>query len=232
MCDPAFRNYICFLRSASRRNRESQSLHVRGAAKKAKCRHHCALVDSSVEERGPNVRYLAAMQLAQDQSLVAVGAIQNALASETVPRTRVNLALALGLLGDPVGRKELLSICADKTYVPEFRLYAVRYMFDLHFNDEQECLSATEQGTTSENIGDRVSALSLLTQFHVDGKQAEVRDILVTHLSDSEPTVRLAAANALLQMHDLAAIPFLRQAIAVERDASVRAALQSALDRF
>ena len=44
-----------------------------------------------------DVRYLSAMKLAEDKVVGAVPAMKAALAAETVPRDRVNIAFALGL---------------------------------------------------------------------------------------------------------------------------------------
>ena len=82
------------------------------------------------------------MKLEEDKAVDATLAIEEALAAEKIPRARVNIALALGLLGDPAGHDELKKVCADKDFVPEFRLHAVRYMFDLHFQKEEDCLAA------------------------------------------------------------------------------------------
>jgi hypothetical protein len=60
------------------------------------------------------VRFLAAMKLQEDKAVDATPAIREALAVEKVPRTRVNMALALGLLGDSIGKTELGKICADR----------------------------------------------------------------------------------------------------------------------
>ena len=42
----------------------------------------------------------------------------------------INIALALGLLGDQLGRDELKKVCAEEEFPSEFRMYAVRYMFN------------------------------------------------------------------------------------------------------
>lgn len=73
-----------------------------------------------------SVRFLAAMKLAEDKASNAVPAIEQALVAEKAPRSRVNIALALGLMGDEKGRAELKRICGDRNFVLEFRLYAVR----------------------------------------------------------------------------------------------------------
>lgn len=91
-----------------------------------------------------DVRYLAAMKLAEEKVVGAVPAIKATLAAETVPRDRANIAFALGLLGDPSGRDELKRMCADESFPSEFRLYAVRYISDLGVETDEGCLHAAK----------------------------------------------------------------------------------------
>lgn len=72
-----------------------------------------------------DVRYLSAMKLAEDKVVGAVPTMKAALAAESIPRDRANIAFALGLLGDPSGRDELKKMCGDESFPSEFRLYAV-----------------------------------------------------------------------------------------------------------
>src|SRR2546430_3563860 len=77
--------------------------------------HHIELTKSALLRALKNsdeaVRYLAAMKLAEDKSVDAIPAIEEALAVERVLRDRVNIALALGLLGDQTGPTELKKVC-------------------------------------------------------------------------------------------------------------------------
>jgi hypothetical protein len=63
----------------------------------------------------------------------------------------------------------LKQVCAERAFVPELRLYAVRYMFDLHFQKDEDCLAAAEEIVESKNVdfGDRDSALDLLPRFKI-----------------------------------------------------------------
>jgi HEAT repeat protein len=100
----------------------------------------------ALKSRDTDVRYLSAMKLAEDKVVVAIPAIKEALAVETVPRNRSNIAFALGLLGDPSGRDELKKMCTDEDLPPEFRLDAVRYMFDLGIEKDESCDGNCEAG--------------------------------------------------------------------------------------
>ena len=167
------------------------------------------------------VRALAADKLAEDKATDAIPAIEETLAAEKVPRSRVNIALALGQLGDQTGLTELRNACADSNFVPEFRLYAVTYMFDLHSQTE-ECLGAAEEIVRSKDVtfGDRISALALLPRFHnlsIEESQ-KLLELVIDRLDDPEPTVRMGASAALASLSNPAAIPFLKDAIAKEQE--------------
>lgn len=183
-----------------------------------------------------SVRYLAAMKLAEDNETDAISAIEQALTVEKVPRDRVNIALALALLGDKLGSAELKKICADKTFVPEFRLYAVRYMFELHVQKDEDCLNAAEATIESQktNFGDRISALGLISRFQgltVDDSR-KVLSLVAGRLRDPEPVVRMAASQSLAGLGDSAAIPYLEPAIATEQDENIRSLFEKDLTKL
>ena len=182
-----------------------------------------------------SVRYLAAMKLAEDKTFDATAAIREALAVEAVPRDQVNIALALGLLGDQTGREKLKGVCADRSFVPEFRLYAVRYMFDLHSQTE-ECLAAAEQIAESKGaaIGDQIVALGLLPQFQnlTPEESQKVSHLVIGRLADSEPVVRMAAGQSLASLGAASSIPPLEAAIAKEQDVNVRSVLEAQLRKL
>lgn len=181
------------------------------------------------------VRYLAAMKLAEDKATDAIPAIEQALAVEKVPRDRVNIAVALGLLGDQTGHAELKKVCADKNFIPESRLYAVRYMFDLHSQDEH-CLHAAEDIVESRKVkfGDRISALELLPQFQhlTEDESQRVFELVVNCLQDPEPVVRMAASDALAGLGNPSGISYLEAAIARESEEGTRSAMERDLKKL
>lgn len=186
-----------------------------------------------------DVRYLSAMKLAEDKVVDAVPAIKEALAAETVPRHRANIALALGLLGDPSGRSELKKMCADENFPPEFRLYAVRYMFDLGSERDEGCLQAAKEIvklTDSENgtSGYRVTALELLVRFRklTSEESQTVFESVLNALNDPEAIVRMEASSALAALGDRGAIPYLEAAIAREEDEVIRSLLKTNLQKL
>jgi HEAT repeat protein len=186
-----------------------------------------------------DVRFLAAMKLSEDKVSAAVPAIRGALAVEKVPRARVNIAVALGLLGDKSGRDELKKVCADGDFPSEFRLYAVRYMFDLGVENDEDCLYAAEEiarivDSENRSVGDRCSALELLPPFKnlTPDESKKAFQIVVHRLHDSEPTVRMEASQSLASLGNAAAIPYLEAAKASEHEESIRSVFELNLQKL
>jgi len=192
----------------------------------------------ALKNPNPEVRFLAAMKLAEDKVSDAIPGIKEALESERVPRTRVNIALALGLLGDSRGRDELKTLCSDRSFPPEFRLYAVRYMFDLHDEKGEGCLRAAEE--IVKVVGDyhtidyRITALNLLPQFRglTPKNSQKVFELVVGRLDDPEPTVRMQAGQSIVELGDPAAANYLQDAIAREKEEAVRNVLLKSLENL
>lgn len=205
--------------------------------------HHVELTEAgllrALKSSDADVRYLSAMKLAEDKVLAAVPAIRETLAAETVPRDRANIALALGLLEDPSGRAELKKMCADENFPPEFRLYAVRYMFDLGVEDDGGCLKAAEEivkllDSENRRVGDRITALELLVRFRNLTSQdtQAVFHLVLGRLNDPEATVRMQASSSLASLGDPNAIPYLENAVTEEKDEVIRSVLKANLEEL
>lgn len=205
--------------------------------------HHIELTENALllalKNPNPDVRFLAAMKLAEDKVSDAVPAIREALSVEKVPRARVNIAVALGLLGDKSGHDELKKVCADGDFPSEFRLYAVRYMFDLGVEKDEDCLHAAEEtvqivDSQNRTVGDRCSALALLPRFQnlTAEESKKTFQIVADRLHDPEATVRMEASRSLASLGNAAAIPYLEAAIASEHDENIRSVLESNLQKL
>ena len=186
-----------------------------------------------------DVRFLSAMKLAEDKVVGAVPAIKAALAAETVPRDRANIALALGLLGDPSGHDELKRMCADENFPSEFRLYAVRYMFDLGAEKHEGCLQAALDiaklvDLGNRSVGDRVTAFELLARFRnlTSEESQSAFDLLLHGLNDPDPYVRMQASSAFATLGDRNAISYLEAAISQEVDENIRITLTINLNKL
>jgi HEAT repeat protein len=169
------------------------------------------------------------MKLAEDKVVGAIRAIKAALAAESVLRDRVNIAFALGLLGDPSGRDELKKICADESFPSEFRLYAVRYMSDLGAGEDEGCQHAAMEiaklvDSGNRSVGDRVTASELLARFRnlTPEESQRVFDLLLHGLNDPDPYVRMQASSAFATLGDRKAIPYIEAAISQEKDENIR----------
>jgi HEAT repeat protein len=187
---------------------------------------------AALKSSDDNVRYLSALKLAEDKVVGAVPAIKAALATESVPRDRTNIALALGLLGDPSGRDELKRMCADESFPSAFRLDAVRYMSDLGVERDEGCLHAAKDiakpvDSGNRIVGDRVTAFELLARFRnlTSEDSQSVFDLLLHGLNDPDPYVRMQASSAFATLGDRSAIPYLDAAVSQEKDENIRITL-------
>ena len=120
-------------------------------------------------------------------------------------------------------------MCADESLPSEFRLYAVRYMFDLGVERDEGCLHAAEDsaklvGSGNRSVGDRVTAFELLARFrNLKSEESQsVFDLLLHGLNDPDPYVRMQASGAFAALGDRNAIPYLRAAISQEKDENIR----------
>jgi HEAT repeat protein len=187
---------------------------------------------AALRDPNPQVRYLAALVLAQDKVSNAVPAIADALKAEKVPETRANIALALAQLGDENGIVAMQEDCDDPGLSPSLRMYAAKYLCDLH---KEGCLNAVEGvAGSAKDTGSRVLALSQLARFrHVSEADSDkIVSSMATALSDKEPTIRIAAGHGLSAFGSPAGIPYLQKAIAIEHDESVHSIMLADLHRL
>jgi HEAT repeat protein len=198
-------------------------------------RHHVALTRSgllsALRNPEPEVRGLAAAKLAQDRTTEAIPDMVEALAAESVPLTKMNIAFALAQLGNQEGSSTLVEACHDPEFNYGVRLEAAHYMLALHSN---ACLPDVIELTHSKdesNTTCRFEALSLLPEFKGASEQEtqEILGSLLEGLLDTNDGVRISAANGLSQLGNTTAIQYLLNSIATERDDTVRGAFKRAL---
>jgi hypothetical protein len=86
-------------------------------------RHNIELTQSALiaalKNPDPEVRDLAAQKLAEDKATEAIPAIMQALSSEKVPQTRMNVAFALAVMGESVGFDTLEDNCKNSNAAAE-----------------------------------------------------------------------------------------------------------------
>lgn len=182
-----------------------------------------ALIDA-LKNSDPEVRYLAAQKLAENKTVEAISAMVEALASEKMPVTRMNIAYALAQLGEPKGFSALEETgCGNPELGGGVRAQSTEYLLNLH-RESTVCLNALLDILESGTNGYKDQAASILPKFHNVSTEdlQRVFIALVKALNVSHPSVRIAASHALADMGNTAAIPELQKALASEPDEAVR----------
>jgi HEAT repeat protein len=194
--------------------------------------HHVELTEAGLTKalQSPNeqVRYLAALRLAEEKDMDAVPAIAEALSQEKVPETRVNIAIALAQLGEDRGIGELKVTCGDSALPGYLRVRAMIYFVQ---SGKRACLRSALDMLSSDP-GSRQQIVSLLPQFPHPSKEEsdEILEAITKCLSDESGVVRIQASDALKALANPSAIPSLQNAIATEQDDVVRSSMESALE--
>ncbi len=188
-----------------------------------------ALVEA-LRNGDPDVRYLAAQQLAEEKATETIPAIKAALASETVPLTRMNVAFALAQLGESTGFDILEENCRNHDQGARIREQSALYMLNLH-RESSVCWSAVLDVLEGGSNGYKMQAVTLLPQFHNLSKEESGRVFvgLVKALHDPYPLVRLDAGRALADVGDGRALTELREAVANEQEEDIRPQLEQDL---
>lgn len=187
---------------------------------------------SALLNTDPEVRYLAAEQLAEDKATDAVPELERALQSEQVPATKVNIAFSLALLHDNLGLETLKSVCTDSRFPGYLRLRAASYTLKLK-NDG--CVNTILHDLeSSKDAQTRIGALSLATQLAQlsNNHLQTIYPFILAALDDATPAVRLSASDSLATIGNPAAIPYLEHAITIEEDQTIRAEMQDNLNRL
>ncbi|HZW92393.1 MAG TPA: HEAT repeat domain-containing protein [Candidatus Eremiobacteraceae bacterium] len=193
--------------------------------------HHVELTEAgllkALRDTDAQVRYLAALRLAEVKDAAAVPAIEEALEAEKVPETRMNITIALVQLGDEKGIVELTSDCKDPELPGYFRARAMLYMLP---RGSKVCFKAALD-LLSTDPDSRAQVVSLLPQYLGPSKEEsnEVLEATAKCLTDESPGVRIQAAYTLRTLANPSAIPLLRSAIAAEPDDDVRSQMQYSL---
>jgi HEAT repeat protein len=188
-----------------------------------------ALVDA-LRNTDPEVRSLAAHKLAEDKAVETIPAIKDALASEKVPWTRMNIALALAGMGESIGFDTLEDNCKNKDTSADVRARSAEYL--LRFNrDSMACLSGVLDLLKGGSNGDRIAAAELLPRYrNVSKEDSEtVFTGLVEALHAPSPAVRIAAGQGLADLGDARGIAELGRAIGGEQEQVVRSRLEEDL---
>jgi len=186
---------------------------------------------AALQNPDPEVRSLAAAQLASYHDLVDVQPIRAAMIRETNPQTKGNLATTLASLDVLAGHAAFAEICSD-TRLPDYvKIDVARVAFQ---TGGGECRNAIEViASGSDDPGSRRSAFLLFPKLlELGAIEPSLRAILSASLSDKDPAVRIAAAEQSLSMFGVSATAAVQSQFASERDPYVRESLQNLLNRY
>jgi hypothetical protein len=195
----------------------------------ALARHHIeptekALI-AALEDPDGDVRSLAAAQLAAMDDHPALPAISRALDNERDPQVIVNLAGAATWLGSRHGLDQLELLCQNINMPATARLDAARYVSN---RELATCFPAIEQIEGSDpDPAVRVLAIQAAADYR--GEEGKAAALAASALADFEPTVRIAAADALRFLRATSATRALNHALEVEGDDTVREHLREAI---
>lgn len=196
--------------------------------------HNIQLTQSALVEalknENPQVRYLASQKLAEDKATEAVPAIIQALASERVPWTRMNIGFALAEMGEESGFDALENDCRNRDSGAGVRTQSAEYMLDLN-RQSTVCKDALLDVLQTGSNGYRMKAASILPRFHdLSAEDSEkVFSGLVNALRDANASLRIEAGRALVEVGDRRASAELKKALVVEQEETVRLQIEEDL---
>lgn len=192
-------------------------------------------IGSSIEDlrralhnENPNIRGMAAMQLADDKDLASIPAIQDQASREHNPLAELNLAKALINLNDSFGRKIMAKLCRNRSLPIDLRVNAANSLT----NSSNACFS--EMVGTLGSASTQSELLSILDYLN-HAPTTLSRDLssnlatkLEALLADHMPQIRQEAARCIAHFRLLEAVPSLRQAASKEEDPPTKRVLEHA----
>ena len=198
-------------------------------------RYHIELSKPALIEalQNPNegVRGLAAWQLLEEKADDTLPQILQAVRDERNPGTKVNLAAAAAAFGSKEGAAALAALCHDSALPGYVRTDAARHL--VHDEKDRSCVadlitmmaSAADPETRVQTMN-MLSQMTHLTEF----ESAEVLRYTLEALREPDLSLRLNAISALTALRDRKAIPYLRAAVQVEQDQTIRLQMNASLE--
>lgn len=181
------------------------------------------------------IRVLAAHQLAANHDDNAVPPVERAFAEEPDPMARVGIATALASLHDQHGLGYLQEICSDKTTSVRAAVTALQ-MIRMLQGISTGCTDGMLKRLKDESSKDyRDVIIPTLADLYITATNEQAIQITSSFQQligdrDEQPSVRLAAGQALAQIGVPSSLPVLKEAVMVEKDQTMHAALKSDLD--
>lgn len=186
-------------------------------------------LQSALKDKRPDVRSLAASELAEIKDNASVPLITEAMKEEKDAQVAFNMAAALLWVHSAAGNKALVRICDDSSASEDLRLEAASRLVDARDFQCVPSLLGILQNTT--NPSNKASAL--LTLAHVTQMPPSLlpslHTALLASLQDRSSAVRQYAGERIAALGDKAAVPYLQTAIASESDESTRKRMEEFL---
>lgn len=184
----------------------------------------------ALKDRRPEVRGLAASELAQMRDTQAVPEIREALASETSEQERLALASALLTLGDSDGEKYLAKACSSSEESWFDRMYAASQLL----RARKLCVASVLKIDPGDAVNETMTMLYYLKQANAIRPvlDSEVHRALIGALRSTSAFDRGLAAQCAAELGDKAAVPDLRRALKAESDPLAKAAIQQSVAKL
>jgi HEAT repeat protein len=192
-------------------------------------RHNIPLTEldllAALKSPDPEVRSLAAAQLAAADDHAALKYMITAFQDERDPQTQVNIAGAATWLGSNIAIEQLKTICRDVNQPSTARLDAARYISNKQLSD---CFPAVREIARNDQDA-TVRGLAITAAINYRGQSDGAERIAVQALNDLDPTVRVTAADSLRYLRATDAIPALQNSMQSEGDEIAREHLRETL---
>ena len=192
-------------------------------------RHNIPLTEfdllAALKSPDPEVRSLAAAQLAAADDHAALKYMITAFQDERDPQTQVNIAGAATWLGSNIAIEQLKTICRDVNQPSTARLDAALYISNRQLSD---CFPAVREIARNDQDA-TVRALAITAAINYRGQSDGAEKIAVQALNDLDSTVRVTAADSLRYLRATDAIPALQNSLQSEGDEIAREHLRETL---
>jgi HEAT repeats len=190
---------------------------------------------AALKNSDPEVRSLAAAELAEKHDDAARPAIENALSAETNIRARIGIAASLMNMGDAVGTKILNGMCTDASLPVEDTVSVVQQIAMANHPTgicADVVLDAVEHASQDYERMDRITIFPLMYKNVSKEKAGRMVTDAQNLLESQDVTARIRASQALAEMGSIASIDLIRTAIINEPNPDIRAWHQPNLDKL
>ncbi len=189
---------------------------------------------AALNDPRPEVRGLAAGQLAEDKDYDAAAAIATALDHEQVPEQRLNMARSLSALDDPRGRLAYVDLCESGSAPADLRLMAAN---EIAPQDEGCSTSVVNMFAQSRSALEQLTELNYLLKRSAatGGAFAPENTLAVglrTSLKSPVASVRDKAARCIAKYQTSELLEELQLSIAREADPAVKISMENAARRL